>query len=87
MAEMIIFRQFEGAEIWHHFERSKCGKLSECKSSRRISRGLHVHLKTIHLIEILKRTTSVSNSVHISRPNVAGKLDRFINDAIIPALL
>ena len=28
-----------------------------------------------------------SNYEHISKPNVAGKLDRFINDASLPAVL
>ena len=94
MAENSIFRQFEGAEVWQHFKRSKCGKLSECKICKKVikcdggsTKGLHVHLKTIHQIEILKRTSLESNYEHISKPNVAGKLDRFINDASLPAVL
>ena len=87
-----IFRDFEGAEIWQHFKRSKCGKLSECKICKKIikcdggsTKGLHVHLKTIHHIEILKRTSSET----ISKPkvNITGKLDLFINDASLSAVM
>ena len=88
MAESIIFRQFEGAEIWQHFKRSQCSKLAECQICKKVikcdggsTKGLHVHLKTIHEIDVLKRTSSCSNSEHISKPNVAGKLDRFISDS------
>ena len=87
-----LFRDFEGAEIWQHFKRSKCGKLSECKICKKIikcdggsTKGLLVHLKTIHQIEILKRTSSET----ISKPkvNITGKLDLFINDASLSAVL
>ena len=87
-----LFRDFEGAEIWQNFKRSKCGKLSECKICKKIikcdggsTKGLHVHLKTIHHIEILKRTSSETISKSIV--NITGKLDLFINDASLSAVL
>ena len=92
-----IFREFEGAEIWQHFRRSKCGKPSECKICKKVikcdggTKGLHVHLKTIHQIELLKRNRSESNSDHtITKPKpdtITGNLDRYFNDASLPAVL
>ena len=62
-----------------------CKKIIKCDGGS--TKGLHVHVKIIHQIEILKLTRSEGNSDHISKPNVAGKLDRFINDASLPAVL
>ena len=95
MAE-IVFREFDGAEIWQHFKRSRCGKLFECKICQKVikcvggsTKGLHVHLKTIHQIELLKRTNSDSNSEHISKLklNITGKLDCFLHDSSLAAVL
>ena len=56
------FLDFEGAKIWNHYKRSRCGKLAECKICSKILRcdggstkGLHVHLKSIHKIDLIKR--------------------------------
>ena len=59
MAESAKFQNFAGTEIWKHFLRSVCGKLAQCKPYNKTlkcdgsTKGLHVHLKSAHQIDIL----------------------------------
>ena len=64
MGENIIFRQLQGAEIWQHFKRLQCSKLAECQICKKVikydggsTKGLHVHLKTIHEMEYRHNVT------------------------------
>ena len=78
------FLDFEGAKIWIHYKRSRCGKLAECKICSKILRcdggstkGLHVHLKSIHKIDLIKRKFGESDLLNKStkpKPNTANKL-------------
>ena len=54
MAETIAtFLDFEGAKIWIHYKRSRCVKILRCDGGS--TKGLHVHLKSIHKIDLIKR--------------------------------
>ena len=63
MAEIkVIYQDFVGTKIWEHFRRSTCGKLAQCKLCKKTlkceggsTKGLHMHIRSTHQIEVLKR--------------------------------
>ena len=70
MAESAKFQNFAGAEIWKHFLRSVCGKLAQCKACNKTlkcdggsTKGLHVHLKSAHQIDILIKRKSIQTTL------------------------
>ena len=93
----VKFREFEGAPIWTHYKRSTCGNLAECKICKKnlkceggSTKGLHVHLKSCHNIELLKRDIleSTIDKTNNNNPIVSQKkLNLFMNDASLPAVL
>ena len=68
------------AEIWKHFLRSVCGKLAQCKACNKLlkcdggsTKGLHVHLKSTHQIDILlkhKNTETLENDSQTKRTKI-----------------
>ena len=76
----VVFYEFEGAPIWIHYKRSSCGNLAECKICKRnlkcqggSTKGLHVHLKSSHNIEILKRKIFESDVNNTTNQNLIEK--------------
>ena len=93
----LLFREFEGVPIWVHYKRSSCGNLAECKICKRnlkchggSTKGLHVHLKSSHNIELLKRNilesdiNKTQNKIIIEKQK---KLNCFMEDESLPAVL
>ena len=72
MAEKnVIFQKFEDAQIWTHYKRSNCGKFEECQICTKIlkcdggsTKGLHVHLKSVHNIDLMKRKIGEGDSLN-----------------------
>ena len=72
MAEKnVIFQKFKGAQIWTHYRRSNCGKFAECQICTKIlkcdggsTKGLHVHLKSVHNIDLMKRKIGKGDSLN-----------------------
>ena len=96
MAEKnVIFLKFEGAQIWTHYKRSKCGKFAECQICAKIlkceggsTNGLHVHLKSVHIIDLLKRKIGEGDSLNnTNKPSAVKKLDFFLTDSSLPSVL
>ena len=88
MAGKVIFKDFAGSTIWNHFKRSECGKLAECNSCKKVLKcegGLHNHLKSKHQIDLLKRSNNEESA--ISNACALGKLDYYMNDGSLPAML
>lgn len=79
------FLGFKGAKICIHYKRSRCGKLAECKICSKIlkcdggsTKGLHVHLKSVHKIDLIKRKFGESdllNNTTKPKPNTANMTD------------
>ena len=96
MAESITFREFSGSEIWQHYLRSTCGKLAQCKVCKKMlkcdggsTKGLHVHLKSSHQIDLLlKRNNSETfqEDSRKKRPKIT-TIDQFVNDTTLSAVL
>ena len=95
MAESAKFQNFAGAEIWKHFLRSVCGKLAQCKACNKTlkcdggsTKGLHVHLKSAHQIDILikRKSTQTENDTQTKRTKIQ-TIDKFVNDATLSAIL
>ena len=90
-----IFLKFEGAEIWNHYKKSKCGKFAECQICTKIlkcdggsTKGLHVHLKSVHKIDLIKRKIGEGDSLNnTKKPSAVKKLDFFMADSSLPAVL
>ena len=99
MAEKNVFQNFAGAPIWKYFKRSRCGKLAQCSScSKQLkceggsTKGLHIHLRTIHKIDLSKRTDTKETSAEVSNsevpiPNANRKLDIYMNDSTLDTLV
>ena len=77
-----------GAEIWQYFLRSESGKLAQCKVCKKVlkcdggsTKGLHVHLKSTHQIEItLKRKNDqIPENDSQSKCTKVIKIDFFLN--------
>ena len=59
----VIFLKFEGSQISAHYKQSKCFKFAECcqictkvlNCDGGSTKALHVHLKSVHNIVIMKR--------------------------------
>ena len=93
MAESAKFQNFAGAEIWKHFLRSVC-KLAQCKACNKTlkcdggsTKGLHVHLKSAHQIDILikRKSTQTENDTQTKRTKNQ-TIDKFVNDATLLAI-
>ena len=87
-----MFQDFAGSKIWNHFKRSVCGKLAECNSCKKVlkceggsTKGLHNRLKSQHQIDLLKRSNNEESA--ISNTCKVRKLDYYMNDASLPAVL
>ena len=99
MAGKVIFQDFVGSKIWNHFKHSVCGKLAECNSCKKVlkcegrsTKGLHIHLKSQHQIDLLKRSNNEESNSEISKSTISNtcavrKLDYYMNDASLPAVL
>ena len=98
MAENIKFKEFVGGEteIWQHFLRSESGKLAQCKVCKKVlkcdggsTKGLHVHLKSTHQIEItLKRKNDqIPENYSQSKSTKVTKIDLFLNESTLPKVL
>ena len=99
MAEKNVFQNFAGAPIWKHFKRSLCGKLAQCNLCRKqlkceggSIKGLHIHLRRIHKIDLSKRTDTKKTSAEVSNSevfisNAIRKLDIYMNDSSLSAVL
>ena len=101
MAEIkVIYQDFVGTQIWEHFRRSTCGKLAQCKLCKKTlkceggsTKGLHMHIRSIHQIEVLKRNITNETNMELSKqpkqPNISAvrTLDYYINDTSLPAIL
>ena len=93
----VRFREFEGAPIWTHYKRSSCGNLAECNICKKnlkchggSTKGLHVHLKSCHNVDLLKRDileSGVNNTRNKNQIETQKKLKYFMNDASLPAVL
>ena len=96
MHESTKFQNLAGAEIWKHFLRSVCGKLAQCKACNNIlkcdggsTKGLHVHLKSAHQIDILlkrKKTETLENDSQTKRTKIY-TIEKFTTDATLSAIL
>ena len=95
MAESTKFQNFAGSEIWKHFLKSVCGKLAQCKACNKTlkcdggsTKGLHVHLKSAHQIDILikRKNTQTENDTQTKRSKIQ-TIDKFVNDATLSAIL
>ena len=95
MAESIKFQNFAGSEIWKHFLKSVCGKLAQCKPCNKTlkcdggsTKGLHVHLKSAHQIDIhiKRKNTQTENDTQTKRSKIQ-TIDKFVNDATLSAIL
>ena len=90
-----IFLKFEGAEIWNHYKKSKCGKFAECQICTKIlkydggsTKGLHVHLKSVHKIDLIKRKIGEGDSLNnTKKPSAVKKLDFCMADSSLSAVL
>ena len=95
MAEKVQFKDFVGAQIWQHYRKSLCGKLAECKICKSIlkceggsTKGLHVHLKSVHHIELLKRkNVATIEAVTETKAAKVSKIDHFIQNNTLSAVL
>ena len=88
----------EGAPIWKYFKRSLSGKLAECNICRKLlkcecgsTKGLHIHLRTIHKINLSKGTHTKETSEEVSNfdvpiSNANRKLDNYMNDTSLSAV-
>ena len=84
------------SEILPHTERSVCGKLAQCKACNKIlkcdggsTKGLHVHLRSTHQIDILlkrENTETLENDSQTKRTKIY-TIDKFTNDATLSAIL
>ena len=93
----VRFREFEGAPIWTHYKRSSFGNLAECNICKKnlkchggSTKGLHVHLKSCHNVDLLKRDileSGVNNTKNKNPIEAQKKLKYFMNDASLPAVL
>ena len=99
MTGKVIFQDFAGSKIWNHFKRSVCGKLADCNPCKKVlkceggsTKGLHNHLKSQHQIDLLKRSNNEERNSEISKSAISNtcavrKLDYYMNDASLPAVL
>ena len=66
-----------------------CGKILKCGGS---TKGLHIHLRSIHQINPSKRPNTEETNVEISERCISNsvsirKLDYYMEDASLPAVL
>ena len=96
MAEKVQFKDFGGAQIWQHYRKSSCGKLAECKICKNIlkceggsTKGLHVHLKSIHHFELLKRKNLaiIETASTEKKATKVSKIDHLVQDNTLSAIL
>ena len=79
------------------FRRSTCGKLAQCKLCKKTlkceggsTKGLHMHIRSIHQIEVSKRKSTNETNMELSKQpnlNAMRTLDYYINDTSLPAVL
>ena len=91
-----VFKEFDGVEIWVYILRSSSGKFAQCKVCRIVlkcvagsTKGVHVHLKSMHQIDIhLKRKDleTLESDSQIKRTKIT-TIDNFINDTTLSAVL
>ena len=92
----LVFKDFVGAEVWKHFLRSLCAKFAQCKVCKKVikcdggsTKGLHVHLKSNHQIDILvkrKNSETHQEDSQEKRPKIA-TIEHFLNDTTLSAVL
>ena len=74
----VIYQDFVGTKIWEHFRRSTCEKLAQCKLCKKTlkceggsTKGLHMHIRSIHQIEVSKRKSTNETNMELSKqPNI-----------------
>ena len=74
----VIYQDFVGTKIWEHFRRSTCGELAQCKLCKKTlkceggsTKGLHMHIRSIHQIEVSKRKSTNETNMELSnKPNL-----------------
>ena len=92
----LVFKDFVGAEVWKHFLRSLCAKFAQCKVCKKVikcdggsTKGLHVHLKSNHQIDLLvkrKNSETHQEDSQEKRPKIA-TIEHFLNDTTLSAVL
>ena len=91
-----VFKIFDRVQIWNHFLRSICGNFAQCKVCKKMlkgsggsTKGLQVHLNSMHQIDIQVKRKNVEphESDHESKRMKITTIDNFINDFTLSAVL